>query len=86
MTNPAADPRAEHRAALRRAVLHLVLGVVALDAVAMAAYYLADISHTARRTQTIFAVGWTVATALVVAFLLKRVRQIRFGQTPRSSR
>jgi hypothetical protein len=67
-------------------VLHLVLGVVALDAVAMAAYYLADISHAARRTQTIFTVGWTVATAIVVAVLLKRVRQLRYGRTPRRSR
>ena len=77
MTVPSADPRAAQRASLRRAVLHLVIGVVVLDAIAMGIYYLAGIPHAARRTQIIFVVTWTVATALTVAFLLRRVRLAR---------
>jgi drug/metabolite transporter (DMT)-like permease len=79
VTVPSADPRAAQRASLRRAVLHLVIGVVALDAIAMAIYYLAGIAHTPSRTQTIFVIAWSVATALVVAVLLRRVRAVRFA-------
>ena len=79
MTVPSADPRAAQRASLRRAVLHLVIGVVLLDAVAMGLYYLAGIPHAARRTQMIFVITWTIATALTVAFLLRRVRAVRFA-------
>ena len=79
MTVPSADPRAAQRATLRRAVLHLVLGVLLLDAVAIGAYYLAGIPNAAPRTQTIYVVTWTAATAVVVAFLLRRVRLARFA-------
>lgn len=79
MTVPSADPRAAQRASLRRAVLQLVIGVFALDAIAMGIYYLAGIPHAARRTQTIFVVVWTIATALTVALLLRRVRAVRFA-------
>jgi hypothetical protein len=60
-------------------VLHLVFGAVVLDAVALASYYLAGIAHAPSRTQTIFVITWSVATALVVAVLLRRVRAIRFA-------
>ena len=79
MTVPSADPRAAQRASLRRAVLHLVFGVVALDVVAMAAYYFVGIEHASYRTRMIFVVTWSVATALTVAFLLRRVRMVRFA-------
>jgi drug/metabolite transporter (DMT)-like permease len=79
VTVPSADPRAAQRASLRRAVLHLVIGVVVLDGLAMAIYYLAGIAHAPSRTQTIFVITWSVATALVVAFLLRRVRAVRFA-------
>jgi len=79
VTEPSTDPRAAQRASLRRAVLHLVLGVIVLDAVAMSAYYLAGIPHAAPRTRTLFLIVWTVATAVTVAFLLKRVRAVRFA-------
>jgi hypothetical protein len=59
------------------ATLQLVLGVVVLDAVALGIYYLAGIAHAPERTRTIFAVTWTLATAVVVAVLLKRVRALR---------
>ena len=75
---PSEDPRAGRRAELRRATLQLVFGVVALDVVAMGIYYLAGIGHAHERTRTIFVVTWTLATALVVAVLLKRVRAARY--------
>ena len=61
-------------------MLHLVIGVVLLDAIAMGIYYLAGIPHAPRKTQTIFVVVWTIATALTVAFLLRRVRAARFAR------
>jgi hypothetical protein len=60
-------------------VLHLVLGVIALDVVAMALYYFAGIEHASYRTRVIFVVTWSVATALIVAFLLRRVRLVRWA-------
>jgi len=77
------DPRAVRRAALRRATLHLVAGVVALDAVAMAIYYLGGIDRAAVSTRQTFVVIWTVATAITVAVLLKRVRTARFASRSR---
>jgi hypothetical protein len=73
------DPRAIRRAAVRRATLHLIIGVVVLDAVAMAIYYLGGIAHAPVNTRQIFVVVWTVATAITVAVLLKRVRTARFA-------
>jgi uncharacterized membrane protein YeiH len=72
------DPGADRRAVLRRRVLELVLGVVVLDAIAMAVYYLGGISHATAQTRMIFTVVWMVATAVTVAVLLKRVRRARF--------
>jgi len=71
------DPRAVRRAALRKATLQLVLGVVVVDAVALAIYYLGGIDRAPDNTRTTFAVIWTVATAITVAVLLKRVRAFR---------
>jgi hypothetical protein len=67
----------ERKAALRRTTLHLVLGVILLDAVAIGLYYLADILHRPQRTQVIFVSVWTAATAITVAVLLRRVRIAR---------
>lgn len=74
---PSNDPRAVRRADLRRAVFNLILAVVALDAVALAIWYFAGISQKNDQTQMIFTVIWTIATALTVAVLLKRVRAVR---------
>lgn len=71
--------RTERRAALRRATLHLVLGVCALDGLALALYFLAGIAHAGSHARMTFSVVWTIATALVVAVLLKRVRRARGG-------
>jgi hypothetical protein len=78
MSDPLPAPGTEERRAkLRTATLHLVLGVVALDAVALLIYYGVDIAHGPDRTRTIFVAIWTFATAITVAFLLKRVREAR---------
>lgn len=79
MTIPASsnEPRALRRAALRRTTLQLVLGVVVLDAVALGVYYFGGIAQRTSRTQMTFTVVWTVATALTVAVLLRRVRVAR---------
>ncbi|MEP6992254.1 MAG: hypothetical protein ABJA80_15080 [bacterium] len=80
-TDGTTDPRAARRSAMRRATLHLVLGVALLDTIAMGGYYLV-IAHAPDRTKLIFTGVWTVATALVVAFLLRRVRRVRSGRPP----
>lgn len=74
------DVRAARRSALRRATLQLVLGVAVLDTLALAVYFVGGIEHAAGRTRQIFTVVWLVATVLVVAVLLKRVRAIRFAR------
>lgn len=74
------DQRAATRAALRKATLQLVLGVVVLDAVALAIWYAGGVSHAATQTRTIFTVVWTMATAVTVAVLLRRVRAVRYGR------
>ncbi|HEU4720736.1 MAG TPA: hypothetical protein VFS59_05180 [Gemmatimonadaceae bacterium] len=81
MPVPPVDPRAPQRAALRRAVLHLVMGVVLIHAVAMTIYYGTGIAHGPSRTRTIFVIAWSVATAIVVGVLLRKVRQVRWQGT-----
>jgi hypothetical protein len=78
VTVPPVDPRAPQRNALRRAVLQLVMGVVLLDAVAMTVFYGAAIAPGATRTRNVFLIGWSVATAIVVLVLLRRVRRVRW--------
>ena len=70
---------AARRAALRTATLQLVLGVVALDAVALAIYYFGGVAHGSTQAKQIFTGAWTGATALVVVLLLKRVRRVRYS-------
>ena len=74
------DPRAGRRAALRKATLQLVMGVVLLDAVALSVFYGAGIAHAPNKTRMTFVVVWTIATAMVVAVLLRRVRMVRLGR------
>lgn len=90
-TDTAPDPLvAERRAALRRASWQLFIGVASLHAAAFLLYYAFDIAHRSAQTRTIFVAVWTFATALTVAFLLRRVRAVRrmglppLGRRPRS--
>jgi hypothetical protein len=52
--------------------------VVLLDAVAMTVYYGAGIAHAPTRTRNVFLIAWSVATAVVVLILLRRVRRVRW--------
>jgi heme/copper-type cytochrome/quinol oxidase subunit 4 len=70
------------RAAMRRATLHLVLGVAVLDTVAMIGYYFL-IMHAQPKTKVLFTGIWTVLTVIVVMVFLRRVRRARFGPTQR---
>lgn len=76
------DARAIRRAAMRKATLQLVLGVVILDLVALGIYYVGGIEHGSTQAKQIFTWVWLVATAITVAFLLRRVRAFRHV-TPR---
>jgi hypothetical protein len=72
--NPEVEAR---RAKLRAATLRLFIGVVAVHGVALALYYGFHVGLRPDRTRTIFVAIWTFATAITVAFLLKRVREAR---------
>ncbi len=63
--------------ALRSAVLRLVLSIVALDAIAIAVYYLADIDRRPLSVQYPFLGAWLVLTLVVVLTGLQRVRTAR---------
>ena len=67
----------ERRLAMRKAVFHLVLGIVVLHSVALAVFYFTGIERGSAQTRQIFTVVWLVATAITVAILLKRVRRLR---------
>ena len=68
------------RAAIRKAVIQLVAGVLLLDAVALTIWYGAGLAHGTQQTRITFTVIWTLATAITVALLLRRVRVIRMGR------
>ncbi len=72
--------RKAKRAEMRRATLELVFAVLALDAVAIATWFLVVV-HAADRTKSIYVGAWTIATAFVVAIFLKRVRTVRHART-----
>ena len=74
------EARKAQRAEMRRATLHLVGAVMALDAVAISIWYLL-IVHAADRTKSIYVGVWTITTAFVVAIFLKRVRKARYVRT-----
>ncbi|GLC24157.1 hypothetical protein [Roseisolibacter agri] len=62
---------------LRRHLLHMVLGVVAVHAIAIALYYALDVEHRPANFRRIFTAVWMVATLPVVLVGLSRVRKAR---------
>lgn len=54
------------------------MAVVLLDAVAMTVYYGAGLAHAAPRMRNGFLIGWSIATAIVVGVLLRKVRLVRW--------
>ena len=65
------------RTAARRHLFTMVVSVVALDAVAIALYYLAGLADAGAGVRNAFTVAWTVATLVVVGMGLGRVRRER---------
>jgi uncharacterized membrane protein YeiH len=54
------------------------MGVVLLDALAMAIFYGAGLAHAATRTRNVYLIGWSVVTAILVGVMLRRVRKVRW--------
>ena len=79
MTESDVEGRAARRARVRRATLHLMLGVFALHGLALALYFTAGIAQARQRTQNVFSMVWIVATAITVGLLFHRVRAARRG-------
>jgi hypothetical protein len=63
--------------ALRSAVLRLVLSIFLLDAIAIAAYYLARLERRPVSVQYPFLAVWLLLTLVVVVTGLQRVRAAR---------
>ena len=70
---------ADHLAspALRSAVLRLAVGIVVLDTIAIAIYYLADIPLRPPSVRYPFFAAWMVLTLVIVLTGLHRIRVAR---------
>jgi hypothetical protein len=62
---------------LKREVLWLIAGVVLVDVVFAAAYFLADVRSATDSTKLAFTVVWTLVTTGVVLRGLSRIRRVR---------
>lgn len=60
-------------------LFQMVLGVVVLDAIALAAYRFTSLREAGPNTRLVFTVLWTIATAVVVGIGLRRIRLARSG-------
>lgn len=68
------------RQVMKKYLLRLVIAVVALDTAVIALYYALRIGERPERTQETFVAVWVVVTLLIVATLMKKIRQARRGQ------
>jgi heme/copper-type cytochrome/quinol oxidase subunit 4 len=68
------------RQLMKKYLLRLVIAVVALDSVVIGLYYALRIGERPERTQQTFVAVWVVVTLLIVATLMKKIRQARRGQ------
>ncbi len=66
---------------IRRQFVRLVVGVVVLDAVAIALYYAIHVPTRPTRVQQIYMLVWTAATLAVVMPPLGRIRALRRGRS-----
>jgi hypothetical protein len=67
------------RTPAQRELLRFFLTVVALEVVAIGAFYAADIEHASSRTRTAYMLVWMAATLVIVMTGLRRVRLARLG-------
>jgi hypothetical protein len=70
--------------AARRALLRMVTMVVALDAVAIGAYYAAHIARASAKVQQMYTIVWVLAVLAIVAPHLRAIRVARRGGRPKS--
>lgn len=63
----------------------LVVSVLAVDAAAIAVYYLSGLDQAGTRTRIVFTIVWTVATLLVVLLGLTRIRATRLRARRRAA-
>ena len=62
---------------LQRALVRLILTVVAVDAVAIAAYYLLGLEERDRTARLLFTIVWVAATLAAVLPNVRRMRELR---------
>lgn len=67
---------------VRKEVLRLLVLVLIVHSLALAVYYVADVSRMSQNVRTAFTVIWTLATLAVVLPGLRRIRLAR-GRTMR---
>ncbi len=77
-TPPSDAPRRSSAAPeLRRLLLRMVLGVIAVHAGAIGLYYALDVERRPQRTRNAFVVAWTLATLPVVLVGMTSIRKAR---------
>jgi hypothetical protein len=81
MTSPRSSGSLGQPSALRRELkgylMKLVVGVAALDVVAIGLYYALHIRDRPSNTQQVFVAVWMVLTLIIVTTMMKRIRQAR---------
>ena len=84
----APPPRVSAAPELRRHLLHMVIGVVAVHAIAVALYYALGVEQRPPNFRRVFTGIWMVATLPVVLVGLSRIRRtrIRVRHARRTSR
>jgi hypothetical protein len=70
---------ADGREEMRRQLLLMIALVAAVDAVAIAAWFLAGIRGRSEGVQVMYAIGWTLATLAVVVVSMRKIRDARKG-------
>ena len=79
-STPGPIPQSPNRRELKRLLLILVASVVVLDASVIGLYYAAHVQDRPVKTQQTFVAVWVVLTLIVVATMMKRIRQARRGR------
>ena len=75
----AVEAKRAKRAAMRRATLMLIVGVGIFDTLMMGVFYL-FFKDSPNSQRIFFTVVWTIVTAGLVGYFLRRVRKARFAK------
>lgn len=65
----------DRRRAMRRHLLVMLALVAAVDAIAIAAWFLAGLRGRSGGVQVLFTIAWTVATLGVVVVSMRKIRE-----------